>query len=61
MELRELTTREVSEADSRSAHLRIDKIVAGSIECTSTSDGITCWNFVYGGEFSISRQAYHLT
>jgi uncharacterized protein DUF6636 len=37
-----------------------DKIVSGSIECTSTPDGITCWDFVYGGEFSISRQAYHL-
>jgi hypothetical protein len=37
-----------------------DKIVSGSIECTSTPDGITCWDFVYGGEFSIARQAYHL-
>ena len=37
-----------------------DTIVAGSIECTSTPDGITCWDFVYGGEFSIARQAYHL-
>ncbi len=37
-----------------------DKIVAGSIECSSTPDGITCWDFVYGGEFSIARQAYHL-
>ncbi|WP_206428541.1 hypothetical protein [Mycolicibacterium stellerae] len=37
-----------------------DKIVSGSIECTSTPDGITCWDFVYGGEFSISRQAIHL-
>ena len=37
-----------------------DKIVSGSIECTSTPDGITCWDFVYGGEFSISRQGYHL-
>lgn len=37
-----------------------DKIVAGSIECTSTPDGITCWDFVYGGEFSIARKAYHL-
>jgi len=37
-----------------------DKIVSGSIECTSSPDGITWWDFVYGGEFSISRQAYHL-
>ena len=37
-----------------------DTIVAGSIECSSTPDGITCWDFVYGGEFSIARQAYHL-
>ena len=37
-----------------------DKIVSGSIECESTPDGITCWDFVYGGEFSIARQAYHM-
>lgn len=37
-----------------------DTIVARSIECFSTPDGITCWDFVYGGEFSIARQAYHL-
>jgi hypothetical protein len=37
-----------------------DKIVAGSIECTSAPSGITCWDFQYGGEFSISREAYHL-
>lgn len=38
-----------------------DKIVAGSIECTSAESGITCWDFQYGGEFSISREAYHLS
>jgi hypothetical protein len=37
-----------------------DKIVARSIECPSTPDAITCWDFVYGVEFSISSQAYHL-
>jgi len=37
-----------------------DKMVAGSIECTSSPAGITCWDFVYGGEFSIAREAYHL-
>jgi hypothetical protein len=37
-----------------------DKIVSGSLECTSSPDGITCWDFVYGGEFSISRQDIHL-
>jgi hypothetical protein len=38
-----------------------DKIVAGSIECSSAPSGITCWDFQYGGEFSISREAYHLS
>jgi hypothetical protein len=38
-----------------------DKIVAGSIECTSTPDGISCWDFVYGGEFAISRDSYRAT
>ncbi|MDG5486775.1 hypothetical protein [Mycolicibacterium gadium] len=37
-----------------------DKIVAGSIECSSAPSGITCWDFQYGGEFSLSREAYHL-
>ena len=37
-----------------------DKIVAGSIECSSEPSGITCWDFQYGGEFSISREGYHL-
>ena len=37
-----------------------DTMVAGSIECTSSPAGITCWDFQYGGEFSISREAYHL-
>jgi hypothetical protein len=37
-----------------------DGIVSGSPECTSTPDGITGWNVVYDGEFSISRQTYHL-
>jgi hypothetical protein len=37
-----------------------DNIMAGSIECTSSPDGITCWDLVYGGEFSIARQDYHL-
>jgi hypothetical protein len=35
-----------------------DKIVSGSIECTSTTDGMSCWDFVYGGSFDISREAY---
>lgn len=38
-----------------------DEIVAGSIECSSAPSGITCWDFQYGGEFSISREAYHLS
>ena len=38
-----------------------DKIVSGSIECSSAPSGITCWDFQYGGEFSISREAYHLS
>ena len=38
-----------------------DKIVAGSIECSSAPSGITCWDFQYGGEFTISREAYHLS
>ena len=37
-----------------------DKIVSGSIECTSTEDGMSCWDFVYGGSFDISREGYHL-
>ena len=35
-----------------------DKIVAGSLECTSQEAGILCWDFQYGGEFLISRQTY---
>ena len=38
-----------------------DKIVAGSIECPSAECGITCWDFEYGGEFSFSREAHHLS
>jgi hypothetical protein len=38
-----------------------DKIVAGSIECTSAPSGITCRDLQDGGEFSISREAYHLS
>jgi hypothetical protein len=37
-----------------------DKIVSGSIECTSLPDGISCWDFVYGGEFTISRENYDI-
>ena len=37
-----------------------DKIVAGSIECTSTADGMSCWDFVYGGSFDISREGYNI-
>lgn len=37
-----------------------DKIVSGSIECTSLSAGISCWDFVYGGEFTISRESYDI-
>jgi hypothetical protein len=37
-----------------------DKIVSGSIECTSLPDGISCWDFVYGGEFMISREKYDI-
>ncbi|GFG49439.1 hypothetical protein MAGR_08800 [Mycolicibacterium agri] len=37
-----------------------DTIVAGSIECTSAPMGISCRDVQHGGEFSLSRQAYHL-
>jgi hypothetical protein len=37
-----------------------DKIVSGSIECTSTADGISCWDFVHGGSFDISREGYNI-
>jgi hypothetical protein len=37
-----------------------DKIVAGSLECTSAPSGITCRDSEHGGEFSISREAYHV-
>jgi hypothetical protein len=37
-----------------------DKIVSGSIECTSTSAGMSCWDFVHGGSFDLSREGYHL-
>lgn len=37
-----------------------DKIVSGSIECTSSSGGISCWDFVYGGSFDISREGYNI-
>ena len=37
-----------------------DKIVSGSIECTSTADGMSCWDFVYGGSFDISREGYNI-
>jgi len=35
-------------------------IVAGSIECTSLPEGMRCWDFQYGGEFTISREGYQL-
>ena len=37
-----------------------DKIVSGSIECTSTPAGMSCWDFVYGGSFDISRESYNI-
>ena len=37
-----------------------DKIVSGSIECTSNVDGMSCWDFVYGGSFDISRDGYNI-
>ncbi len=37
-----------------------DKIVSGSIECTSTQAGMSCWDFVYGGSFDISREGYNI-
>ena len=37
-----------------------DKIVSGSIECTSSPGGISCWDFVYGGSFDISREGYNI-
>ena len=37
-----------------------DVVVAGSIECHSEPAGITCWDFQYGGEFSLSREGYSL-
>lgn len=37
-----------------------DKIVSGSIECTSTPGGMSCWDFVYGGSFMISRESYDI-
>ncbi len=38
-----------------------DRVVAGSIECESAPSGITCWDFQSGGEFTISRERYHLS
>jgi hypothetical protein len=35
-----------------------DKIVSGSIECTSNVDGISCWDSVHGGSFDLSRDGY---
>lgn len=37
-----------------------DKIMSGSVECTSTPAGISCWDFVYGGSFDISRESYDI-
>lgn len=37
-----------------------DKMVGGSIECTSEPSGMSCWDFQYGGEFTISRDGYFL-
>ncbi len=37
-----------------------DKIVSGPIECTSTLDGIECWDIVHGGSFTISRERYYV-
>ena len=37
-----------------------DKIVSGSIECTSSPGGISCWDFVHGGSFDISREGFNI-
>jgi hypothetical protein len=37
-----------------------DKITAGSIECTSQPSRMTCWDFQYGHEFTLSREAYEI-
>ncbi|WP_158019202.1 DUF6636 domain-containing protein [Mycobacterium basiliense] len=38
-----------------------DKITKGSLECESKTSGMSCWDFVYGGSFEISRDGYQLS
>lgn len=38
-----------------------DKIIAGTLECTSRSSGMSCWDFQYGHEFTLSREGYRLS
>ena len=38
-----------------------DTIVAGSIECTSGSSGISCWDMESGSGFTIAREWYQLS
>ena len=60
-----LTTREVSELTGFTCpHDRgegIELNVGQACGCSSTEDGITCWDFGDDGQFSISGQAYHLS
>jgi hypothetical protein len=37
-----------------------DTVVAGSIECSSAPSGIGCRDVEHGGEFTISREGYHI-
>ncbi|MDT5095779.1 MAG: hypothetical protein QOH60_5142 [Mycobacterium sp.] len=37
-----------------------EKITAGSIECTSQTSGMNCWDFQYGHEFALSREGYQI-
>lgn len=37
-----------------------DKMSGGSIECTSLTSGMQCWDVQYGGEFTLSREGYDL-
>ena len=37
-----------------------EKIVRGSLECLSAPSGMSCWDFVNGGSFEISRDEFYL-
>lgn len=37
-----------------------EMIVRGSLECHSEPAGVSCWDFVYGGSFEISRDSYYV-